>query len=195
MRLDHLLSKEEITFSVRSNPTKTGEEVKSCCLLLSCQGVKEEVLRASGSKGPRRDRRTKLRSNARKTSLRTRAFWWRCAQGQHPFPSRTRWLRPERPMVLHWRRCGRVGGRQFKKEKRRCFGLGSFRNLRLERTSPRNLKYQPTNARKDRAKSLGINTGMGGQQSVGPTPSAGQCCENAGFTSDQSPKEILNSDD
>ena len=152
MRLDHLLSKEEMTFSVRSNPTKTEEEVKSCCLLSSYQV--------------------------------TQIYWWRCVQGQHPFPSRTRWLRPERPMVLHWRRCGRVGGRQFKKEKRRCFGLGSFRNLRLERTSPRNLKYQPTNARKDRAKSLGINTGMGGQQSVGPTPSAGQCCENAGFTSD-----------
>ena len=37
MRLDHLLSKEEITFSVRSNPTKTEEEVKSCCLLLGYQ--------------------------------------------------------------------------------------------------------------------------------------------------------------
>ena len=37
MRLDHLLSKEEITFSVRSNPAKTGEEVESCCLLLGYQ--------------------------------------------------------------------------------------------------------------------------------------------------------------
>ena len=26
--------------------------------------------------------------------------------GKHPFPSRTRRLRPKRPMVLHWRRCG-----------------------------------------------------------------------------------------
>ena len=30
-------------------------------------------------------------------------------------------LRPERPMVLHWRRCGRVGGRQNKKRKRTGF--------------------------------------------------------------------------
>ena len=41
MRLDHLLSKEEITFSVRSNPTKTEEEVKSCCLLLGYQDNQE----------------------------------------------------------------------------------------------------------------------------------------------------------
>ena len=55
------------------------------------------------------------------------------------------------------------------------------------------LKKEKTKA--DPLPKLKINTGMGGQQSVGPTPSAGQCCENAGFTSDQSPKEILNSDD
>ena len=42
-------------------------------------------------------------------------FWCRCVQGEHPYPSRTRRLRPERPMVLHWRRCGRAGGRQIKK--------------------------------------------------------------------------------
>ena len=42
-------------------------------------------------------------------------FWCRCVQGKHPYPSRTRRLRPERPMVLHWRRCGRAGGRQIKK--------------------------------------------------------------------------------
>ena len=46
----------------------------------------------------------------------TQYFWWRCGQGTHPFPSRTRWLRPDRPMVLHWRRCGRAGGRQIKKK-------------------------------------------------------------------------------
>ena len=33
-------------------------------------------------------------------------------QGRHPFPSRTRWLRPVRPMVPGWRRPGRAGGRQ-----------------------------------------------------------------------------------
>ena len=51
MRLDHLLSKEEMTFFVWidptkteemtffvwSNPTKTEEEVESCCLLLGYQ--------------------------------------------------------------------------------------------------------------------------------------------------------------
>ena len=47
----------------------------------------------------------------------TQYFWWRCGQGTHPFPSRTRRLRPERPMVLCWRRHGRVGGRRIKKEK------------------------------------------------------------------------------
>ena len=48
-------------------------------------------------------------------TLVTRNFWCRCVQGKHPYPSRTRRLRPERPMVLHWRRCGRAGGRQIKK--------------------------------------------------------------------------------
>ena len=33
-------------------------------------------------------------------------------QGRHPFPSRTRWLRPVRPMVPGWRRPGRAGERQ-----------------------------------------------------------------------------------
>ncbi len=47
----------------------------------------------------------------------TENCWWRCAQGKHPYPSRTRWLRPGRPMVLHWRRCGRVGGCQILKNK------------------------------------------------------------------------------
>ena len=37
-------------------------------------------------------------------------FRWRCVWGTHPFPSRTRWLRPRRPMVLYWRRYGRAGG-------------------------------------------------------------------------------------
>ena len=47
----------------------------------------------------------------------SKCFWCRCGWGTHPFPSRTRRLRPNRPMVLHWRRCGRAGGRQIKKEK------------------------------------------------------------------------------
>ena len=43
----------------------------------------------------------------------TKYFWWRCAYGKHPFSSRTRWLRRKRPMVLCWRRYGRVGGCQI----------------------------------------------------------------------------------
>ena len=43
-------------------------------------------------------------------------FRWRYAQGTHPFPSRTRWLRPGRPMVLYWRRYGRAGGCRNYKE-------------------------------------------------------------------------------
>ena len=39
--------------------------------------------------------------------------WCRCACGTHPFPFRTRWLRHRRPMVLCWRRHGRVGGCQL----------------------------------------------------------------------------------
>ena len=35
------------------------------------------------------------------------------ARGKHPVPSRTRKLRLFAPMVLHWRRCGRVGHRRF----------------------------------------------------------------------------------
>ena len=44
-------------------------------------------------------------------------FRRRCAQGKHPYPSRTRRLSPERPMVLHWRRCGRAGGCRNPKKK------------------------------------------------------------------------------
>ena len=44
---------------------------------------------------------------------RQQYFRWRCAQGSHPFSSRTRWLRPKRPMVLYWRQYGRAGGCQI----------------------------------------------------------------------------------
>ena len=53
------------------------------------------------------------------TQLITRNFRWRCVQGTHPFPSRTRWLRPVRPMVLCWRRYGRIGGCRIKKRNNR----------------------------------------------------------------------------
>ena len=44
----------------------------------------------------------------------SRIFRWRCAQGRHPFSSRTRWLRPGRPMILYWRRYGKAGGCRIK---------------------------------------------------------------------------------
>ena len=47
-----------------------------------------------------------------------RDFWRRCVLGEHAYPSRTRGLSLGRPMVLYWRRYGRVGGCQIKKEKR-----------------------------------------------------------------------------
>ena len=50
------------------------------------------------------------------TSPSVHSFWWRCGQGSHPYTSRTRWLRPDRPMVLYWRRYGRVGGCQIDKK-------------------------------------------------------------------------------
>ena len=50
-------------------------------------------------------------------AIKLKDFWCRCGWGTHPFPSRTRRLRPNRPMVLHWRRCGRAGGRQIKRKK------------------------------------------------------------------------------
>src|SRR5690349_24730504 len=37
--------------------------------------------------------------------------------GSHPFPSRTRKLSPPEPMVLHRKRCGRVGRRRIFFEK------------------------------------------------------------------------------
>ena len=48
-------------------------------------------------------------------SVGAQDIWWRYVRGQHPFPSRTRWLRPGRPMVLCWRRHGRAGGCQISK--------------------------------------------------------------------------------
>jgi len=49
---------------------------------------------------------------------------------------------------------------KLKKEKRLCFG----------KEASEILKHQPTKARKNRAKSLGINTGREGQQSLGANP-------------------------
>ena len=56
-----------------------------------------------------------FRTKLEKTSPSAQYFRWRCVQGQHPFPSRTRWLRLRRPMILCWRRHGKVGGCRIKK--------------------------------------------------------------------------------
>ena len=40
-------------------------------------------------------------------------FRWRCVQGTHPFPFRTRRLRPKRSMVLGGQLPGRVDGRRI----------------------------------------------------------------------------------
>ena len=79
MRLDHLLSKEEMTFSGWSNPTKTEEEVESCCLLLSCQGeeneqrkhMKREQVRLARFERTSPSAANKLSPKLEKTSLRT----------------------------------------------------------------------------------------------------------------------------
>ena len=64
--------------------------------------------------------------------------WCRCAQGKHPFPSRTRRLRLVRPMVLCWRRHGRAGGCQdyYKNSLERVFYIErTYLNGRRKRRS------------------------------------------------------------
>ena len=115
MRLDHLLSKER---------TSRGK----CVLLFRYQEIVNKLLVHLGTGVPRSRqshlyRRQKAGrkedfptsfSSACALATEYRNFWWRCGQGKHPFPSRTRRLRRKRPMVLHWRRCGRAGGCQIK---------------------------------------------------------------------------------
>ena len=74
MRLDHLLSKEEMLS-------------KELLSIVELSGrVKKEVLRANGSKGPRRDRRTKLRSKARKDLAKNSSFLVAMRLGATPVP-------------------------------------------------------------------------------------------------------------
>ena len=89
VRLDHLLSKEE--------------EV-GIALLFRCQGA---LGKRTSSKNEQ-IRKTN-RFEKRIDSFEKR-FRWRCVEGKHPYPYRTRWLRPLRPMVLCWKRHGRAGG-------------------------------------------------------------------------------------
>ena len=104
MRLDHLLSKEDEVGIV---------------LLFRGQCLLEQ-----GSYAATKFERTSLSGQVTTFTLDSLALqayqvftvcWCRCVCGTHPFPFRTRWLRHRRPMVLCWRRHGRVGGCQLKK--------------------------------------------------------------------------------
>jgi hypothetical protein len=68
------------------------------------------------------------------------------ARGKHPFPSRTRQLRPAAPRVLPLIRGGRVGRRQrifARSAPVRGAGLAAFRILRNRRTLSRNQAAPP----------------------------------------------------
>ena len=70
---------------------------------------------------PKRNRLTDRRDFVKIKDLTgkiAKDFRWRCAYGTHPFPSRTRWLRHKRPMVLYWKRYGRAGGCRIIKQKK-----------------------------------------------------------------------------
>ena len=117
MRLDHLLSKD------RSKGCVSG---KLSCVKNPAPREMEDIGRGTGSPedGFHLPGRTRREAPLDGISPKCGAFrdcagsnkvkfvWWRCAQGQHPFSSRTRRLRPVRPMVLYWRRYGRAGGCQ-----------------------------------------------------------------------------------
>ena len=117
MRLDHLLSKD------RSKGCVSG---KLSCVKNPAPREMEDIGRGTGSPedGSHLPGRTRREAPLDGISPKCGAFrdcagsnkvkfvWWRCAQGQHPFSSRTRRLRPVRPMVLYWRRYGRAGGCQ-----------------------------------------------------------------------------------
>ena len=86
----------------RMHSAKAEYEQNSCRL----------CLQSRAGRGTSRMARRKRRSRDFANGLNAKHFWWRCARGKHPFPSRTRRLRPGRPMVLCWGRHGRAGGRQ-----------------------------------------------------------------------------------
>ena len=136
MRLDHLLSKEEITFSAWSNPTKTEEEVKSCCLLLGYQDNQSLLVAMRLGVTPVPIPNTMVKTQtADGTALET--VW------------ESRW--------------------------------------------PPNLKKKER--RQIRCRSLKINTGKDEQQLINANPISRAVLLKAGFTSDQSSKEVLGSDD
>ena len=85
---------------------------------ISFRGRKERLLsgkrtdeRLYGANAPNTERKRSELEGWADVELRNSIdIRWRCAWGKHPYPSRTRWLSPRRPMVLCWRRHGRAGG-------------------------------------------------------------------------------------
>ena len=92
MRLDHLLSKEGRCGWITSFLGK--REVKSCCLLLSCQGeeneqrtcIKREQVRLARFERTSPSAANKPGSKLEKTSLRTQAFLVAMRPGVTPVP-------------------------------------------------------------------------------------------------------------
>ena len=87
----------------------------SCACTEECRVPEDSIWRVTEREVFRRNTESEGQpEHGRNKKTTQKHFWWRCAYGTHPFSSRTRWLRRKRPMVLHWRRCGRVGGCQIK---------------------------------------------------------------------------------
>ena len=114
MRLDHLLSKSES----RDCFTVEWSRLRSATRELRSLVTRHAPLAVFEMKPGRNIRFASLPSNPSRFLMLTRYFWWHCGCGKHPFPSRTRRLSHSRPMILVWRRTGKVGGRRglFRKE-------------------------------------------------------------------------------
>ena len=79
-----------------------------------CESTQNDIRRATEHEVMRSITEGEGKASSMTTKNIIKSFWWRCAYGTHPFSSRTRRLRRKRPMVLCWRRHGRVGGCQIK---------------------------------------------------------------------------------
>ena len=133
MRLDHLLSKEKeevrvaLLSSCQGVHAMDSGEHRCCACTGRCDSTgdiiwrtAERELMRSISESEKFDAWMTRPTNkfsggvyAKRIAMQEKKilhFRWRCAWGTHPFSSRTRWLRPKRPMVLCWRRHGRAGG-------------------------------------------------------------------------------------
>ena len=107
---------------------KTEAIIERCCLvsswnwkLLESFSPADQMLRicrtlcfSSAGEAPQNEYARSAVAFIYACALQIGDLWWRYVHGKHPFPSRTRWLSRGRPMVLSWRRLGRVGGRHFR---------------------------------------------------------------------------------